>query len=306
MKLPEKANTPQVQRRFGTLGVITLLVVLAGVYRWAEPSNTYLSSPSPSPVSTVTMRLENAPFESYVNGHKSWSVWANRIDLERTAGASMSMIQSASIEGIRNGILYKAGEKSPASDDSSVMNKEPALVSFSAQKGRYAIQNLDSMPLEWSQNYTMQWQFRLTDDVKLETLKGETLTAESMTLYELINRRTRKSEHRLVWDSGADMTSKKVRVHSNQMRMDPGERVLECTHGVRCAYPDGAVQTDRAYLSLKEQILRCPDPAAGTEKKLQYSAEGLVVNIKNRVFTANRVQMKFPVESAGAVPRGVR
>lgn len=294
--------TPKLQRRFGTLGLIALVAGLFILYRWAEPTSTFSASTTPTQSPTVTMRLENAPFESYTNGHKSWSVWADKIDLERTSGAAMSMIQSATIEGIRDGALYKLPGKTSIPTASSQSSSGIVTANFSARKGRYSAQNLDSMPPEWAQNYTLQWQFRLMEDVKLQTREGEKLTADSMTLFELVNRRTGLPEHRIVWDSGAEMMSKKVHVHANQMRMDPGERLVECMNGVRCSYPDGAVQTERAFLSLKDSILRCPDPASGTDKKMQYTADGLVMDIKKHKLNANRVQMKFPVENFAGSP----
>ncbi len=288
--------TPKAQRRYGTLGFLLLAAGLFVLYRWAEPSSSFLNTNSPAPVPTVTMRLEHAPFESYTNGHKSWSVWAERIDLERTAGAAMSMIQSATIEGIRDGVLYRIPDIAAPIAAASGHNKDNRSASFCADRGRYSIQNLDQMPADWAQNYTLQWQFRLMGSVRLQTLAGEKLMADSMTLFELTNRHSGKSEHRIVWDSGAQMISKKVRIHSNEMRMDISDKVLECTNGVRCTYPEGAIQTDRAFFSMKESLLRCPDQSSGTEKKITYAADGLVMDVKRQLLSANHVQLKFPVE----------
>ena len=57
------------------------------VYRWAEPSPASIAAIlSPSPVSNVSLELEDAAFENFADGKKNWSLWAKRIALERQTG----------------------------------------------------------------------------------------------------------------------------------------------------------------------------------------------------------------------------
>lgn len=281
-----------------------LIFALYLAYRWAEPAPTSSLPFQTSFNSTVTMRLEEAPFIGYANGRKSWSVWAKRIDLERLPGASFSTVQSATLVDIRDGALYTlpdtpappAASANASAAPSGTVNVKPAAT-FRARRGRYALQNLEPTPAHLTLNYNVQWQFKLTEDVDFRMQNGDRLQADSLTILELTNKRTGRPERRILCESGAKVTHKEVSMRANSARYDPAERLVECLGGVRGTFKNGTVQSERAFWSLNEQIVRCPETATGVVDGMAFRAEGLVIDMKHRTLRANRVRARFRMES---------
>lgn len=271
------------------------------LYRWAEPSPGAFG-PFPNTAGTiVTMRMENAPFEGYTQGHKSWSVWAKRLDFERLSGSSFSSIQSISITDIREGKLFKVPDtpavspSAPASkqDSSPVTHAASPTATFRARQGRYAINNLEPLPPDLLMSYTVQWQFKLLDDVDFRTRDGDELHADSMTILEMNNRRTGRLERRILCEKGATIRRKDTKIIANQMRYNPDERLVECLGGVRGTFKNGTVQTERAFWSLNEQVLRCPDKVSGVVDAGTFEADSLIIDQKRGLRRANGFHIRF-------------
>jgi len=286
----------------GAVGAITLVV------RWADPTPSL-----PTPVGTagtgkVLFRLENAPFTAYSGGHKAWSLFARSVDLEHPLGASFSTLQSATLTDIRDGALYPASPNdtgpltlsspsanaplapAPASDTLG-----PPLATFHAGQGRYILGTNEPVSPDIQLLYTVRSQFKLTGKVDIQARSGDHLQSEALTILDLVNRRTGKSEQRIVCDSGAMITLKGAHIHANQMRYDPRERVVECLGGVRGAFKSGAVQTERAFWSLKDNVIRCPDTAAGTQEDNLFQGEGITLDLNHHKYYANHMTLSYRI-----------
>jgi hypothetical protein len=302
-----------IKRVLGWAILPAVVIPLYLLYRWAGSPSTDATLVHTVGGSTLTVRLENAPFTGYADGHKSWSLWARTIDLERPPDSSLANIQSALLTDIRDGILYKPPTGATASapkggtalrtppmgaapnseDTDSSAPVGPPAATFQARQGRYTIGMADSIPPDLALNYNLKWQFKLTGSVDLRTSAGDRLQSPSLAILDLRNRRTRRPERRMICDEGAEITLDKIHLHANQMRYDPTERTVECLGGVRGALKDGVVQAERLFWSLKDQVIRCPETATGVMKGIPFTAEGMTIDMKHRVSHANHISIQL-------------
>jgi hypothetical protein len=303
----------QVVRAAGWIAAIAVGVGVYLAYRWAEPSPASFTASNNLSARPAGIRLENAPFTGYAQGQKAWSLWAKQIDLQRAQGAALGDIQSADLTDIRNGVLYQlppeAAGLEPVSASSSGTAVSPAsarppdkrkaapYATFRAKHGHYTAGAQSSLlPPEMMPNYLVQWQFTLTDDVELRTRTGDRLRADSLTILQLWNRRTRRQERRITCDAGARVTREDVTIQANKARYDPAERVVECLGGVRGTFKGGMVQTERAFWSLKDHMLRCPETTAGRLRDMPFQTDNLTVDLKRGLVRANHVAALLRME----------
>ncbi len=273
-------------------------------YQWAEPTRTLPTLAHPV-ASTVTVRMEKVPFTQYFQGRKTWSLWAERIDLEHPPGMGIGNIQSATLTDIRDGALYKLPEGNFPLAAQSTANRSPAdkpVARFHAREGRYTLGALEVAPLDLSLTYNIQWQFRLTGGV-FDSAAGEHLESESLRMLEMVNRRTGKPERRIVCDQGAIASLKDVRVTMNQARYDPIAREVACLGGIRGVFRGGVVQAERVFWALGAQTLRCPESASGEVRAMPFTADGLVVDLKRKILRANHARLEIRMEDVADIAR---
>jgi hypothetical protein len=294
--MKEPSRVRRFLRRTGGWALLAGLVFgFYLAYRWAEPSqNGAYSAVSSGSATNVTMRLENAPFTGYSQGHKTWALWAGRIDLERIPGGAMSNIQVATLTDIRDGKLYQR-PASPSAAETSAPD-DPVSATFHARQGRYTIGTVDPAPFELTTLYTIQWQFRLTGNVEFRTSNGDHFQTESLTVIEMTDRRTHRTERRIFCDSGVQVTLRDAHLIANRARYDPGERVVDCLGGVRGTFKEGRVQAERVFWALRENVLRCPETSTGGIRGQGFLAEGLTMDIRQRRLRANHVRLQMRME----------
>jgi hypothetical protein len=145
--------------------------------------------------------------------------------------------------------------------------------------------------------FTVQWQFKLSGDVVFRTRAQDELAAPSMTIYNLVSRKTGKPEQRVICEQGGKMTHLGIHVSANTIRFNPKDRTVECLSGVRGTYKQGNVQAERVYWSLDDEILRCPESASGTVQGMPFLAEGLTLDIKRRRHHANHIHIQLNTDS---------
>ena len=140
--------------------------------------------------------------------------------------------------------------------------------------------------------FTVQWQFKLTGDVVFRTRAKDEFAAPSMTIYNLVDRRTGKAEQRVQCDQGGKMTHRGIQVTANSIRFNPKDRTVECLSGVRGTFKSGNVQAERVYWSLDQEILRCPETATGTMAGMPFVAQGLTMDAKHGEHHANHIHVQ--------------
>jgi hypothetical protein len=288
-------------------GFIAFTVVVYLVYRWAEPSPAALTAANNLGGGSATIRLDDTPFAGYVDGARSWSLHAGQVNILRLPNTSLSNVQSASIIDIRNGTLYDPPRNAaPGSTavTSHVMeagttatDSGPIAATFHAKQGHYSMGMLEAAPADMEMLFTVKWQFKLSGDVVFRTRTRDQLSAPSMTIYSLVNRKTNKPEQRVICDQGGKMTHLGVQVTANIIRFNPKDRTVECLSGVRGAYKQGNVQAERVYWSLDDEILRCPESATGTVQGMAFVAEGLILDVKRRRHHANHMHIQLNADS---------
>src|SRR5580658_9310006 len=103
LRLPTRAI---LRKSFPWLLPAGIVGSIFGLYRWSEPPHIIPNSISSRGSTTVSIHLDNVPFAAFAGGHKVWSLWAGRIDLEHSPYSTATSIQSATLTDIRDGILY--------------------------------------------------------------------------------------------------------------------------------------------------------------------------------------------------------
>src|SRR5579871_1637171 len=256
------------RRLFRALGWTLLAALAVGLYlayRWAAQPELVTFPARVVAGKIPTFVLTNSAYSESSGGRKTWSVWAARIEMDHMPGAALAAIQTATLTGIRNGILYRvpAAQSASAAVSSSPSADEPAAT-FRADQGHYAVGNLAPVPNDITLAYTVRWQLLLTGNVDLRAAGGDHLRADSLSILEMISRRTGRLERRIVCDNGLQVSLKDVRVQANSARYDPAGRTVECLDGVRGTFREGALQANSLFWSLKDQTLRSPETVSGT------------------------------------------
>ncbi len=305
------------------------------VYRWAAPSAQSLAAVlTPPQGSSVNLELEDAAFENFAGGAKNWSLKAGRILLERNAGSGATSLQSADIEDIREGSLFAAPEGGGSGEQSghtpvrafsshasasdvarpgldAAMTQSGADASaglmtatFSAQHGRYVIGATEGLPSELLLAYAVQWQFRLTGNVKIRTREGYQLNAPSILILELFNRHTAKVERQMLCEQGAQVRAKGASLQANQARYNAASQTVECLGGVHGAMQKDSIQGDSMHWSLKDNIIRCPESASGIWQGAPFTAFNLTLDVKRHRYQGSQATFEFSEDtlSNGKLP----
>ena len=294
-----------------------LAVSLFFVYRWAEPDPNALKHPLIMGVkSNVSIRIDNGSYEASADGRNLWKVSAKRIEVERMPGASLTEAQAANLEGITDGQLYglppELGSKWKTEQKpyfSSPMTPEKPDVTFRADAGRYALNDTDPLPAELTLLYRAKWQLKLTGNVVIKTVAGDTLTAPNLTMLELERARDRKIERRLLCPQGAVILVKReknkpLRLTANTLRFNPDERTLEGLKGIAVELTEGNLQTEHLYFSLKEEVLFLPENSSGRLNGAEFTAENMTLNLKEGRYRGKSIQLRYPEDLIReAIPR---
>jgi hypothetical protein len=266
------------------------------------------------PQNDVAIRIMDAPFSGVSAGRKAWSLWAAQIDVIRVPGVELVSTQRAVLTDIRSGKLFplptRKGVPAPpngvpgvsqaaAGDVAAVTGTtksdpgERPIATFSADSGVYAVGELEAIPPEIELNDLVQWQFKLAGNVSFVTRNGDRLHSSKITIFEMMNRRTRKMEQRVLCDDGAKVTHKDAQITANHARYSPEERSVECLDGVRSVTKDGWFQTDRLFWSLRDRTIFCPDPTSGENNGSQFAASSLSVDLARRKMRAGSIMCRL-------------
>jgi len=304
-------NRRRLSRALQTSAAITFAVAVYFAYRWAGPLQNWTPPVRNGGGGSVTIRLTDTPFAAYIDGARTWSIHAGQVDILRLPNAALTSVQSATILDIRNGTLYEpparpmtnGGALTARVMEAGAPARNSGLVAatFHAKRGHYSAGLLEAIPPDLDMLYTTQWQFRLEGDVVFQTRSHDVLTAPSMTIYNLVSRKTGRPEQRVVCDKGARMTHKGIELTANTMRYNPKERTVDCYSGVRGVYKQGSVQSERVYWSLDNEILRCPETATGKIQDMPFQAEGITLDVKHHKDYVRRVHINVNSNSINRI-----
>lgn len=293
----------------GVVGLTVLSALAAAIYaayRWAEPTpDAMRRAMLPGSGASATVRLDDTPFAGYLGGVRQWSLHAAQVTVVRQPNTSLSSIESATLTNIQDGAIYDARQMSgspsalgPASYTASGVRAEVdagrVAATFRADQGRYATGYAETPPADLNGLYSVQWLFRLTGNVVFRTRSNDTFSAPSITIYQLANRRSGKTEQRVLCEQGARLERESTVVTANSIRYNPNDRTVECVAGIRGQFQRNLVQAERAFWSLNDQTLRCPDIATGRINGMSFVAQGLTLNLKSRVHVGGRIHFDIP------------
>ncbi len=273
-----------------SLGV-TLLIFRT--YRWAGTPFP-IPSRSGDSLEVPVMRLENADFESQIGNRKSWALKAKSIDFEKQSGAALSNIRKATLNQIIDGKLYEVFEEEKGQPKPK---KEEVNSTFSADRGEYEAEDLHALPYDLALLFHSKWRFKLSGNVRLTTQSGATIVAPNLTILELVNNNTHKTEQRILCNDGANIATKQVRIQTNKARLNPADRVIECMEGVRATFDEGEIQTERLFWTVKDGILVCPTPVSGTWRKMPFTATNLSLDLRNKIMRADFIHAKIDLNT---------
>jgi hypothetical protein len=260
-------------------------------YRWAvrplpRPKNNGFDSSQP------VMRLENAAFESLIGERRSWSLSARSIDFQKLPGGALSSVRKATIEAIKEGKLYEVlePEKTPK------QQHEPTAT-FSAEHGDYQTEATSALPYDLALLFSIKWRFHLTGNVRLVTRSGAVITAPTLTILELKSNTNGKIEQRILCNDSAKITTKQVALNANKIRMNPSDKVIEGTEGVRAEYNKNTFQTDRIFWTVKEEQLFCPNTVSGVWSKMGFTADNITLDLKQKILRSPHIRFKIDLNA---------
>jgi hypothetical protein len=309
MNLPSPALRRSIL--FWTLacGGVALIV---SVYWWAyrkpqpppqEPRTDFTKNP--------TLRLENAPFTSFVGGRPSWALRAGRVDFQNSPGSALSNIQNATLFQIRDGKLYDLPKEMSALDKPKQNAKKPAPASaktpdvaatFQAEQGEYTLRDVKSLPYDLALLFTPKWQFKLTGDVVFHTESGATLQTPEMILIEMASQSKPKTEQRVLCDKGVLISSKEVRIQANKARFNLQDKSVECLEGMRGTFKEGSVQAEHAFWSLPQGQIFFPNMTRGVWRGMPFEALELTLDLKRKTLQSKFVRIDVkPKELEGVL-----
>jgi hypothetical protein len=90
-----------------------------------------------------------------------------------------------------------------------------------------------------------------------------------------------------------------VHITSNRLRYSLSDRTVELLDGVRGVTKEGNIQSQRAYWSLKDDVVQIPDPMTGTLNGNDFSADSLTLDLKNGTQSANHGIIYFRTDREG-------
>lgn len=277
---------------FATLGFATIVFL---AYRWAGspiPPNLH-----PGVVSSgvSSLHMEDVPVSNSQDGRNAWYFHAGSIDITPQLHAGLGAIQNATITNLKDGKIFEGPNGTPVpstSPDRRVDGMFPdskIAATFKANQGQYALGNLMTPPSDLDSAFSVLWQFNLTGDVEFTTSAGDKMSSQSLLIYNLAKKGGGKPFLRIVCDNGAKVIRNKIQVVSNRVRYQPSDGVVECLGGVRCVFDHGTVQTERAFWTLKEETLRCPDTASGKYDDTEFIVTESVFDMKRQIRSARHV-----------------
>ena len=174
----------------------------------------------------------------------------------------------------------------------------PITATFSAQHGRYTVGVTDGLPPDLLLTYSVQWQFRLTGDVKIRTREGYELNAPTIVIMELFNRRTSKAERQMLCEQGATVRAKGASMQANQARYNDASQTVECLGGMRGTLQKDTIQAERCYWSFKDNTIRCPDAVSGVWQDTRYTAQDVTIDVSRHIYTGKKMTMQLSGNAA--------
>ena len=192
-----------------------------------------------------------------------------------------------------SGSTAQASVETAMTQASADANAGPVTATFSAQHGRYVVGNTDGLPPDLLIAYSVQWQFRLTGDVKIRTREGYELNAPTIVILELYNRRTLKTERQMLCEQGATVRAKGASMQANQARYNDAAQTIECLGGVRGVMQKDSVQADSMLWSLKDDVIRCPENASGVWQGAPFTAVNLTLDVKRHRYQGARADFEL-------------
>jgi hypothetical protein len=309
--IPLSHQPKWVRKLLRWLVPVAIIGAVAGLYKWSEPSKTVSGQFVHGASVGVSIHLENAPFAAYSGGRKTWSLWAKGIDLEHPQFAGPGSFQSAALTDIRDGILFSVsptlhesnipltstpqGLLQPSrTDPSQPSAADPeAAVKFHAASGHYYVGTIQPLPGDLNINYSARWQLRLSGGVAIATRDGNSLHTESLTMMELTNIKTHAIEQRLECDSGATVSRKGVSITANRLRYSLSDHTVDLLDGVSGSFKEGNIQSQRVFWSLNDDTVQAPDPSTGILNGNDFSAQSIMLDLKNGLQAANHGRIYF-------------
>lgn len=285
-----------VWRKWLTWAVLLVIpLLLWQVYRWAGSPLPLPSSSSGTAPDIPVIRLENADFESLIGERRSWSLKAKSIDFQKQPGAALSNIRKAVLNQIHEGKLYEILDVEGKGAKQSKSNEVNST--FMADRGEYDTDARNALPYDIALIAVAQWRFQLIGNVRLTTRSGATIVAPNLAIVELKHNQNTKTEQRILCNDGANIATKQVRLQTNKARLNPADRVIECTDGVHASFDEGEIQTDRVFWTVKEGILICPNPVSGTWRKMPFTANNLNIDLHNKILRADFIHAKIDLNA---------
>ena len=231
----------------------------------------------------VVSTLEGVTSTRNENGHKRWEFKAKKIEVEKVPGGSISSVRSSTVTALTDGKLY--------ADDGKF------LASFSGRHAEIELQTVSDIPQEIRSQYTVQWQIKLTDTVKLVNAAGDNISTDSLAILNTTSKQTGMKSIRVIWEKGGVFRSGKLGIRVNRADYDPEQGILSCSEGVIASHPQFNVQSQRAYWFSKQGELHLPDRTDGSYGGMPISGVGVIINPEKGTIKGQNCKLRVSPES---------
>ena len=265
----------------GLLGgaVFCLLVYRIGVWAW-KPSTLDGEIPRRLLADNTVLEFVNNQLTYSDGDHKSWEVHAQQIIADKAPGGSMSSLRAATFSGIEAGKVFSPEKVSP-------------VASFSARHGSFELQSVSDVAAEIKDQYTIQWQLKLSDTVDLRSANGDEIKTDSLAILSLIGRHDGKKSMKIFWEKGGVFQSGTLRIRVNKADYDPDQGSLASSGGVFASTPKLNAQSQRAYWFAKTKELHFPDKVNGSIDGMPFDAESVIYNPGTGITKGRRATLKL-------------
>ena len=189
-------------------GASLCLFGLFKITKWViTPSPDQFGSPTSLVSDNTVSILKDFTSIRKENGITRWEFKAKQVLIEKVPGGSMSSVKGSTFTDISSGKLFNETGK--------------FLASFSGRHAEIELQSVSAIPQNILDQYTVQWQIKLTDTVKLANSSGDNILTDSLAILNTTSKQTGAKSLRVLWEKGGVFRSgKQYRAHGTAARPD--------------------------------------------------------------------------------------
>ncbi len=244
------------------------LLGLIRLFRLAQQFDPSLERNSGSQAPEVSIRLSDATLVSRDEGRPRWTLHSDRIELHPEAYGGLDSIRSVEFSGIRDGVLYREGEREAF---------------FSARHAAF-------------EQATQRFDIR--GGIKLSTRKGDRMEAEQCIWSE------REDFVRL--PQGGTGFFNGYSLKTPLLLYEPKKRVAQCPQGGEAKRNGQSIRAAAILWDVNSGHVHFTGPVSGERGGLSFTVQSLFMDAKKHTLKANNGIASLRIGDENDLPEGFR